>query len=198
MQYQEKKFNLQGIDGLSERQISEHLKLYAGYVKNCNLLWSEIVNLEKELDKNALYISELQRRFGFEFNGMRLHEYYFESLGSPSPIPTTSPLKNSLASQYGSFDNWLTYFKKAGLMRGIGWVILYYDPMVGALHNTWVSDHEIGHLAGLPIILAMDVWEHAYLIDYAPSGRKDYIEVYIKNLNWTLIEERYKIATHGK
>ncbi len=198
MQYLEKKFNLQGLDGLSERQIGEHLKLYAGYVKNSNLLWSEIVNLEKELDKNALYIAELQRRFGFEFNGMRLHEYYFEALGPAAPMSEESPLMRALISQYDSFENWLTYFKKAGLMRGIGWVLLYYDPAIGALHNTWVSDHEIGHLAGLAPIITMDVWEHAYLLDYLPSQRKDYIEVFFKNLNWTLIEERYRMVTHGK
>ena len=97
-----------------------------------------------------------------------------------------------LETQFGSFDNWEKEFKTAGLMRGIGWVILYYDPKTKSLHNVWITDHEVGHLAGLPIVLAMDVWEHAYLLDYLPSQRKEYIEAFFSNLKWQTIEARLR------
>ncbi len=206
--YQEKKFSLTNLNGLSERQITEHLKLYSGYVKNTNGLLEKIDAMQKSLNfaigevgrpatggisPDAYTIAELRRRLGFEFNGMRLHEYYFECLGSlPSKLDSASQLKTLIGTQFGSFENWLTEFKTAGMMRGIGWVILYYDPTIKALHNTWITDHEVGHLAGLPIILAMDVWEHAYLLDYLPSQRKDYIEAFFSNINWETIEARIK------
>src|SRR3990167_3426774 len=98
---------------------------------------------------------------------------------------------NSAAGSVLSFDAWLNDFKKTGMMRGIGWTILYHDPGTGNLWNAWVSDHEVGHLAGLPIILAMDVWEHAYAIDFLPTGRKEYIEAFFKNLNWDVIESHF-------
>lgn len=199
--YEEKKFALTNLRGLSDRQITEHLKLYSGYVKNTNGLLEKIDLLQKADNPDTYTIAELRRRLGFEFNGMRLHEYYFDCLGPSTSIDTTQDkplgasgqLKTMLEDQFGSFDNWLKEFKAAGLMRGIGWVILCYDPTVNALHNTWVTDHEVGHLAGLPIILAMDVWEHAYLLDYLPSQRKEYIEAFFSNLNWQKIEARLKI-----
>ncbi|MEK7192552.1 MAG: Fe-Mn family superoxide dismutase [Patescibacteria group bacterium] len=195
MEYTQKEYVITGLNGLSDRQIGEHLKLYAGYVKNTNAIWQNIIELEKNIDTNALSISELTRRFGFEFNGMRLHEYYFESLGAKAlEENSTLKIKNRLTTQYGSFDFWLSYFKKAGTMRGIGWVLLTYDKSIGALHTSWVSDHEIGNLAGLPILLAMDVWEHAYLLDYSPSERKNYIEAFFNNLNWEMIEKRFELA----
>ncbi len=188
--YQEKKFNLQNIVGLSEKQISEHLKLYAGYVKNVNKLSEDIARLSSD-EANATAAAELRRRLGFEFNGMRLHELYFEALGTGQNLREGGALETELAAQFGSFDAWASDFKKAGMMRGIGWVILCHDPQSGNLFNTWITDHEIGHLAGLPILLAMDVWEHAYAVDFLPTGRKEYIEVFFKNLRWDIIESRF-------
>lgn len=186
--YQEKPFLLAGLDGFSEKQISEHLKLYAGYVKNVDKLIEDIARLSGD-EANAVAVSELRRRLGFEFNGMRLHELYFEVLGAGKELGEGG-LKRELTAQFGSFENWANDFKKAGMMRGIGWAILYRDPQSGTLFNAWVSDHEVGHLAGLPVLLAMDVWEHAYAIDFLPTGRKEYIEAFFKNLNWDVVESR--------
>lgn len=193
IKYEEQKFNLVNLKGLSERQVTEHLKLYAGYVKNTNSLTDKIAELKSDSAVNALALSELTRRFGFEWNGMRLHELYFDCLDGVGQTIGKGNLVNMLEAQYGSFDNWLNEFKSVGLMRGIGWVILYYDPIVKRLQNVWITDHEVGHLASLPIILAMDVWEHAYLLDYLPSQRKDYIEAFFQNVNWSKLENRLKI-----
>ena len=191
--YEEKKFNLVNLNGLSDRQITEHLKLYSGYVKNTNGLLEKIDLLQKSTTPDTYMIAELRRRIGFEWNGMRLHEYYFDCLTNNGGRPESNQLRNMISSQFGSFENWLAEFKSAGLMRGIGWVILYYDPTIKMLHNTWITDHEVGHLSSLPIILAMDVWEHAYLLDYLPSQRKEYIEAFFSNLNWQTIENRLVI-----
>jgi Fe-Mn family superoxide dismutase len=189
-QYQEKKFELQGMKGLSEKQVTEHLKLYGGYVKNANKLSADIATLQKD-ENNAIVVSELRRRFGFEWNGMRLHEYYFEGLGEQKTLGAGSDIKKAIEAQWGGFDDWAAEFKKAGMMRGIGWVVLFYDPATKNLFNCWITDHEMGHLAGLPVLLAMDVWEHAYIIDYLPSQRKEYIETFFGNLRWNVIEERF-------
>ncbi|MBI5140370.1 MAG: superoxide dismutase [Candidatus Vogelbacteria bacterium] len=188
--YEEKKFNLTGLRGLSDKQISEHLKLYSGYVKNVNGLAEKLDPMQKMENADAYTIAELRRRLGFEFNGMRLHEYYFENLGGNNQSPE-SDLAKMVESQYGTPDNWSKEFKTAGMARGIGWVILYYDPEIKKLHNVWITDHEVGHLAGLPIILAMDVWEHAYLLDYLPSQKREYIEAFFSNINWKVAEERF-------
>jgi Fe-Mn family superoxide dismutase len=193
IKYEEQKFNLVNLKGLSERQVTEHIKLYNGYVKNTNLLTDKIAEYKTNSEANAHALSELTRRFGFEWNGMRLHELYFDCLDGAGQTTEKGDLMTMIEAQYGSFDNWLNEFKSVGLMRGIGWVILYYDPIVKRLQNVWITDHEVGHLASLPIILAMDVWEHAYLLDYLPSQRKDYIEAFFQNVNWRKINDRLKI-----
>lgn len=188
--YEEKKFTLSGLKGLSDKQVEEHLKLYSGYVKNVNGLCDKL-----KASEDAYTTAELRRRLGFEFNGMRLHEYYFDNLGGNNSNNEAPALLSAIETQYGESDKWMAEFKSAGMGRGIGWAILYYDPTIKKFHNAWITDHEVGHLAGLPIILAMDVWEHAYLIDYLPSQKKDYIEAFFSNLNWKVLEERYKKAT---
>lgn len=189
--YKEKTFNFSGLEGLSDKQISEHIKLYQGYVKNTNAILQKIEELKKDTEVNALALSELSRRFAFEWNGLRLHEIYFGSLLNKKPLTSNGNLEKAILAQYGSFEAWQNEFAAHGLMRGIGWVILFYDPEQKILLSKWVSDHEIGHLAGLPVILAMDMWEHAYLFDYLPSGKKDYISAFFKNLNWEAIESRF-------
>ena len=188
--YSEQSFNLPELKGLSTKQIEVHLKLYAGYVKNTNALMAKIDEYKKASESNAIALSELKRRFGFEFNGMRLHELYFEALGGDGN-PGEGSLISAIEKQWGSFDAWLNEFKAVGMMRGIGWTLLVHDPKAGMLHNVWVSDHEVGHLGGLPIILAMDVWEHAFMVDYVPAERPNYINVFFENLRWDIISSRY-------
>jgi len=163
------------------------------YVKNVNGLMEDVNSLKSDSLKNARSLSELTRRFAFEWDGMRMHEYYFEALGGAGK-PDGDVVK-LIEAQFGSFEAWLEEFKTTGAMRGAGWVSLILDKRSGNLHNTWVTDHEIGHLAGADVLIAMDVWEHAFLIDYLPSERKEYIESYFRNLKWSVIEERLANAT---
>jgi Fe-Mn family superoxide dismutase len=189
-EYQEKKFNLPEISGLSKKQIDAHLALYAGYVKNINALRAKIAEYKGNSEAHALALSELVRRLAFEWDGMRMHEYYFEALGGNGTPEGT--IVEEITRQFGAYDTWLSEFKAVGMMRGTGWVTLTKDERTGELLNTWVSDHEIGHLAGCSVLIAMDVWEHAYILDYLPSERKTYIDVFIKNLAWNEVEKRFR------
>lgn len=192
MQYTEQAFNLPELKGLSPKQIEVHLKLYAGYVKNVNAIMSKLAELMQDSEKNALALSELKRRFGFEFDGMRLHELYFEALGGDGHAQGS--LVDALAKQWGSFEAWQNEFKAMGNMRGIGWVLLTYDAKAQMFHNVWVSDHELGHLATLPIIIAMDMWEHAFMVDYVPAQKGDYVSTFLSNLQWPTLDARFTQA----
>ena len=176
--FEEAKFNLPKLKGISEKTIEEHLKLYAGYVKNINLI------LEQE-----------SPRLGFEFDGMRNHEYYFESLtGGSTPLTINGPLHIEIKKTWGSFDKWLEKFKTLATTRGVGWAMLYYDPLTKQLLNAWVDEHHLGQLNGCQTILALDMWEHAFVTDYLPSGKKQYIEDFFANLNWSVIEKNFSDA----
>jgi Fe-Mn family superoxide dismutase len=191
MQYTEQSFNLPELKGLSPKQLEVHLKLYAGYVKNVNTMLSKIEEWKGDSEKNALALSEIKRRFPFEFNGMRLHEIYFESLGGDGQV-TDGSLTSALAAQYGSVEAFWGEFTALGMMRGIGWVLLCYDKKNKTFHTNWVSDHELGHLATTDILIAMDMWEHAFMVDYVPAQKGDYVKAFLQNLSWTVIEERFK------
>jgi Fe-Mn family superoxide dismutase len=190
--YTEKKFAIGELAGLSARQLEIHLGLYAGYVKHVNLISERIEDLKQDAEKNAYLLGELKRRLGFEFDGMRMHEYYFESFENGAREPTDqSSFAQALSEQFGSFDLWQNEFKAVGLMRGIGWAVLYHDPRSGNLVNAWVGDHELGQLAGLDVVIAMDMWEHAYMVDYTPAEKQQYIDAFFKNLNWGVVESRF-------
>jgi Fe-Mn family superoxide dismutase len=192
MEYTEKKFNLPELKGISKKNIEEHLKLYAGYVKNTNLILSKINELAKEAEKNAYELGEIQRRFAFEFDGMRNHEYYFKSLEGGSKImPGGSKLKIAIEKEWGSFDAWLARFKSIALTRGVGWAILYYDNIEGRLLNAWVDEQHLGHLIGIEPVLMIDMWEHAFVYDYPTSEKKKYVEAFFDNLNWEVIEQNF-------
>jgi len=187
--YEAKTFALAPMEGLSETQIAEHLKLYAGYVKNTNAMLEKIDAHKQNSEAMAIELSELTRRLGFEFNGMRLHEYYFSQFEKSEG--SKDALKNALADQYGSFEGWQKQATATALMRGIGWVLLVQDESNGNLLTIWVSDHELGQLGGQKILFALDVWEHAYTVDYKPTERAKYVEAFWKNLNWQKVEARY-------
>ena len=190
--FEEMKFNIGELTGISADSVAEHLKLYAGYVKHANLILSKIEEMSKDSEANAYALGELQRRFGFEFDGMRNHEYYFKSLeGGAMAITENGALHNAIAEEWGSFDAWFARFKAVALTRGVGWAILYYDKTTGRLLNSWVDEQHLGHLTGLSPILALDVWEHAFVPDYKASGKKAYVEDFFKNLNWSVIEQNF-------
>ncbi len=190
-----KTFNIAELKGISKQTIADHIKLYEGYVKNTNLILEKIEELSQNSEKNAYALAEVQRRFGFEYDGMRNHEIYFESLSNGAKeISKDGELYKSIEYVWGSYDKWLARFKAIAMSRGIGWAILYYDKKEKFLMNAYVQDHEMGQLAGCTPILALDMWEHAYIADYAPGGKKDYVDDFFLNLNWETIEKNLREA----
>jgi len=181
--------NLIGMEGFSETLLRNHFTLYQGYVNNTNKL-HELLSSKAKDATNPEY-AELKRRFGFEFNGMRLHEYYFENLGGKAPLDKSGTLSQKLANAFGNYDAWEQDFKATGAMRGIGWAILYQDNVTGWLFNQWINEHEVGHLAGCKPILVMDVFEHAFVTDYGLK-RADYIVAFFKNIDWDAVGSRLK------
>ncbi len=191
-QYTEQKFNIPELKNISPKTIEEHLKLYAGYVKHTNLILQKIAELSDDTEKNLYTIGELKRRLGFEFGGMRNHEYYFAQFeGGYITNNTESNLYKKIVETWGSYDKWLGEFKTLAMTRGIGWAFLYLDEKTGNLLNTWVGEQHEGHLTGLKPILALDMWEHSYMLDIVPSEKKKYIEAFFENINWSVVEGRY-------
>ena len=188
-----KTFKIPKLIGISEKTIEEHLKLYAGYVKHANLIQEQISELKKDTEKNAYALGEINRRFGFEYNGVRNHEVYFASLeGGAQALSDSSPLKKSITENWESFDAWLTEFKAIALTRGVGWAMLYYDRKDNRLLNAWIDEQHLGQLQDCALILGLDMWEHSYVADYQPSGKKKYVDDFFTNLNWGVVEENYK------
>lgn len=187
--FEAKKFNVPVLKGISEKTIEEHVKLYEGYVKHANLILEEVST--RDAEKDAYAISEMQRRFSFEFDGMRNHEVYFESLEGGAKEISEGDLKNKITEDFGSFENWINRFKTIAKTRGIGWAILYFDPKTNQLLNSWIDEQHLGHLNGCTPILALDMWEHSFVADYLPSGKATYIEDFFANLNWEVIERNF-------
>ena len=182
--------NLIGIGGLSEQLLKNHFTLYQGYVANFNKLNDILVAMEKDGKFGTPEYAELNRRFGWEFNGMRLHEYYFENLTKEfHALGKDLKLYSAIEKEWGSYEMWEKDFKAMGAIRGIGWVILYHDKIADRLFNVWINEHDVGHFAGAAPLLVMDVFEHAYLTDYGLS-RKDYIEKFMAAIDWGAVEKR--------
>jgi Fe-Mn family superoxide dismutase len=190
MVYQAKDYNsLVGMQGFSETLLKNHFTLYQGYVTNTNKLLDTLDQMLKEGKVGTPEYAELKRRFGWEFNGMRLHEYYFENLGGKGGIQKEGKLYQKLADSFGSYEGWEKDFKATGSMRGIGWAVLYQDIPSGKFINFWINEHDVGHPAGGVPILIMDVFEHAFMVDYGLK-RADYIEAFFRNINWAEVEKR--------
>ncbi len=190
--YTPKKFDLAGLQGISDNTLQVHFGLYEGYVKNTNLLNEqihEIVAAGKAAGADP-HFAELTRRLGFEYNGMRLHEYYFGNMTKNAGGSPSSTLSEALGGSFGDFDTWKKDFMATGGMRGVGWAIAYQDPWTGRISNHWVTLHEDGNVAGFAPILVMDAWEHAFLLDYKPSERAKYIEAFFANIDWNAVESR--------
>lgn len=182
---------LLGMEGFSNTLLNNHFTLYQGYVTNTNKLLDTLAAMLKEGKAGTPEYAELKRRQGFEFNGMRLHEYYFDNLGGKKPLDKAGKLGKWLAEEFGSYEEWEKDFKGTGAMRGIGWAILYQDNVTGKLINQWINEHETGHFAGAIPVMVMDVFEHAFMIDYGLK-RADYIASFFKNINWSKVESRLK------
>lgn len=195
--YTARSFDLSDLNGISNETLAMHFKLYEGYVANTNSLNSQIAELinSGNLDaKNVAAFSELKRRFGFEYNGMVLHEYYFENMKKQGTGDANKDTAFYAAAEksFGSYDVWKADFNATGKMRGVGWAAVYQDPSNGAISNHWINLHETGNVAGFKPILIMDVWEHAWIKDYAPADRPKYIEAFFSNIDWDAVSGRLK------
>ncbi|MEK6978881.1 MAG: Fe-Mn family superoxide dismutase [Candidatus Micrarchaeota archaeon] len=194
MTYEPKNFDtLLGTEGFSDALLKNHFILYQGYVTNTNKLADALSSMAKEGKTTVPEYAELKRRFGWEFNGMRLHELYFGNIvkGGKSPSGgSNSKLSKQFTTDFGSYENWEKDFRATGAMRGIGWVILYFDPLAKRLFNVWINEHDTGHLSGAIPLLVMDVFEHAFMLDYGLK-RADYINSFFKALDWDAVEKRF-------
>lgn len=192
--YQAKSYDLSRLNGISDETLEIHFKLYEGYVKATNELSAKISELlsQNKIDHETMpEYSELKRRFGFEYNGMVLHEYYFENLRRNSENPkVNSNFYKKTEMNFGSYDVWKADFINTGKMRGIGWVVCYEDPSNVRLSNHWITLHDGGNIAGFKPILVMDMWEHAYLLDFKPSQKELYLEAFFSNIDWQSVEIR--------
>ncbi|MFN0278452.1 MAG: superoxide dismutase [Pyrinomonadaceae bacterium] len=201
--YTAKTFDLSDLTGISNETLAMHFKLYEGYVTNTNTYNQRIADLigEGELDATKVAaFSEIKRRFGFEYNGMVLHEYYFENMkkqGTGDP-DKSSAFAKSATDSFGSYEVWKADFVNTGKMRGVGWAACYQDPTNGAISNHWINLHETGNVAGYKPILIMDVWEHAFIKDYAPVDRPKYIEAFFSNIDWDAVSGRLSTAGTAK
>jgi superoxide dismutase, Fe-Mn family len=183
--------SLIGMKGFSDTLLNNHFTLYQGYVTNTNKVLDTLAAMLKDGKVGTPEYAELKRRLGWEFNGMRLHEYYFENLGGKEGLNRAGKLGKKLAEEFGSYENWEKDFRGTGTMRGIGWTILYQDNLTGKLINQWINEHDTGHPAGCTPILVLDVFEHAFMIDYGLK-RADYIEAFFNNINWGVAEARLR------
>ncbi|MGB7201002.1 MAG: superoxide dismutase [Pyrinomonadaceae bacterium] len=192
--YTAKTFDLSDLTGISNETLAMHFKLYEGYVTNTNTYNQRIADMigSGELDATQVAaFSEIKRRFGFEYNGMVLHEYYFENMmKNGTGDPTGGDFRTAAEASFGSYEVWKADFVNTGKMRGVGWAACYQDPTNGAVSNHWINLHETGNVAGYKPILIMDVWEHAFIKDYAPVDRPKYIEAFFSNINWTVVNSR--------
>jgi superoxide dismutase, Fe-Mn family len=196
--YKAREFNLSGLKGISDQTLEMHFKLYEGYVKETNKLTEKITEFIQDgnVDQEEMpAYSELTRRLGFEYNGMVLHEYYFDNLqsgGGAGDPDRTAQFAKAAELSFGSYEIWKADFVGIGKMRGVGWAICNQNPANGRLSNHWITLHETGNVAGFDPLLVMDVWEHAYLLDYKPAERPKYIEAFFSNIDWKAVEKRLR------
>jgi Fe-Mn family superoxide dismutase len=194
--YQPKQFNLSGLNGISDRTLEMHFKLYEGYVKNTNELTEQLLERAHKGQVGTHEYSEMTRALGFEYNGMILHEYYFGNLKARGPDQPAagSAIMAAIGRSAGDWETWLKDFKAIGNMRGVGWAITFQDPMTERLSNHWITLHQEGNPAGFRPILVMDVWEHAFLLDYKPAERAKYVEAFFSNIDWDAVNARLQTA----
>lgn len=195
--YKPQTFNLSGLSGISDKTLEMHFKLYEGYVTNTNTLTERIAAIltDGKVDQEEMpAYSELTRRLGFEYNGMVLHEYYFHNMKRQGggDAARGSKFRAAVEKRFPSYDVWKADFVSVGKMRGVGWAICYLDPATGGVSNHWIELHDKGNVAGFAPLLVMDMWEHAYLLDFKPVDRPKYIDAFLSNVDWDCVEKRFQ------
>src|SRR5712692_1379041 len=179
--YKPQQFDLSRLTGISEQTLEMHFKLYEGYVQNTNVLTEKIAEILKDgkIDHEEMpAYSELTRN------------------GDSDP-GRDSDFRRAAEASFGRYDIWKADFIGIGKMRGVGWAICYRDPANGRLSNHWITLHEVGNVSGFTPLLVMGVWEHAFLLDYKPAERPQYIEAFFANVDWQVVEERMRVGTRG-
>lgn len=187
---QVKPLKYKSLPGLSEKQLSEHHSvLYAGYVKKINEI-NQKMESAPPADANATFslIRELKLEETFALNAIKLHEGYFDNMGGDGQAKGS--VKDVLSKDFGSFEKWEEQFRALGIAAR-GWVVLAYDLEDGKLHNYLCDVHNQGGVWGAIPILILDVYEHAYFLDYG-TGRKAYIETFMKTIDWKEVDSRYQ------
>ncbi|MBS4168706.1 Fe-Mn family superoxide dismutase [Parachlamydia sp. AcF125] len=180
------------IKGLNDELLRLHFKLYQGYVNNANTLFQKIEEFSQAGKSQSPEVAGFKHMLGWEFNGMILHEYYFENLGGKNhQLKQDNPLFLKIVQDFGSYASWKADFQATGAIRGIGWVITYIDPKQGRLVNTWINEHDVGHLSGGQPLLVMDVFEHAYITQFG-LDRAKYIQIFFDNIDWEVVFQRYQ------
>lgn len=187
-----------GLDGISDAQIDDHWGLYKGYVAQSNALRKELEEMRAAGKGSSLTYADRRRRLGFEYNGMVLHEYYFAQLKPGSSLDQAPGFKAAVNEQFGSAEAWHEDLMAAAKSRGIGWAICYYDASTGQINNHFVQLHEDGNIGGFSPLVVVDVFEHAYMVDWKALGRADYLAALHKNMNWALVEARFQAAKSGQ
>lgn len=190
--YTARTFTIPELHGISKKQIDVHLGLYQGYVKHVNVLQEQIQTLTtQDATTHAYAIECLRRRLGWEFNGMRMHEFYFPQFeGGPKQPQASSTFMKRIVDTFGTWEQFIETYKKVCMSRGPGWAVLSYDHVTQSLHISWTTEHEQGTLAGTQILLAADMWEHAFMIDFVPAEKAKHIDAFLANINWSVIEAR--------
>ena len=190
MKYEAMTFEIPEMEGISKVTMDNHLGLYQGYVKHVNLIHDKVTAFSHDIENNAYAIAEMQRRLGFEFCGMRNHEYYFSQFEGGFKTLPEGKLKDKIEYQWGSFEAWLAIFTQVAKVRGVGWAILYHDPHTDQLIQTWVDEQHVGQLVDVDIVLALDMWDHSYLKDYVSTEKGKYVDAFFKNINWEVVAGR--------
>jgi superoxide dismutase, Fe-Mn family len=181
---------LKGLTGITNDQIEEHLKLYNGYVNRTNALQERLFSMSQAGTFDNAY-QELKRRNGWEWNGMRLHEYYFDNMtANAKPLEGNNPFAASVSKTYGSLDAWKNDFMNTAKMPGVGWILSYLDTSSGQVLNCWINQHEVSHLAGAKPVLVLDVWEHAFTVYRKPTERAKYLDDFMANVDWNVVAQR--------
>ncbi len=181
------------LDGFSDDLLRTHVNLYNGYVDATNNAHDML--RAGGLDANVR--AELRRRFVWEFNGMRLHELYFDAL-SPGgrPLDADGDLVAGITKEFGSTAAWLEDLRSVATMRGVGWAATVRDPVTGRLFNQWIDEHDAGALATTDPLLLIDVFEHAFIRDFG-TDRDAYLDALFDNVNFDVVEKRYASSLTG-
>ncbi len=190
MQYRVREFELSKVKGVSREALDDHLRLYRGYVENTNRLLTVALAAKANQGRQS-DPEDWVHRLAFEFNGMVLHELFFEQLRGPgSVLPSDGELAEAADNSFGSVRGWHDDLITVARTRGTGWVVSARDWENNCLLTYWVEQHHIGTPAGLQPVFVLDLWEHAYLRDFGVRGREQWVETVLENTDWRVVAER--------